>query len=95
VWWYVTNTFYALSSAYIFLFVLSSISFTCFIDTITDLIEHDYIFRQLYICHISRTFEVRGLVDTDASLDKCLEEASKWQMPYSLRKLFAIIMVIC
>jgi hypothetical protein len=32
-------------------------------------------------------------VDTDASLDKCLEEAAKWQMLYSLRRLFAIIMV--
>jgi hypothetical protein len=39
--------------------------------------------------------EVRGLVDTDASLDKCLEETAKWQMPYSLRRLFAIIMVFC
>jgi hypothetical protein len=39
--------------------------------------------------------EVRGLVDTDASLDKCLEEAAKWQMTYSLRRLFAIIMVFC
>jgi ATP-dependent DNA helicase PIF1 len=24
-----------------------------------------------------------------------LEEATKWQMPYSLRRLFAIIMVFC
>jgi hypothetical protein len=39
--------------------------------------------------------EVRGLVNTDASLDKCLEEASKWKMPYSLRRLFAITMVFC
>jgi hypothetical protein len=39
--------------------------------------------------------EVRGLADTDASLDKCLEVASKWQMMYSLRRLFAIIMVLC
>jgi hypothetical protein len=39
--------------------------------------------------------EVRGLVDTYASLDKCLEEASKWQISYSLRRLFAIIMVFC
>jgi hypothetical protein len=34
-------------------------------------------------------------VDTNASLDKCLEEAAKWQMSYSLRRLFAIIMVFC
>jgi hypothetical protein len=39
--------------------------------------------------------EVRGLVDTDASLDKCLEEVAKWQMSYSLKRLFAIIMVFC
>jgi hypothetical protein len=37
--------------------------------------------------------EVRGLVDIDASLDKCLEDAAKWQMSYSLRRLFAIIMM--
>jgi hypothetical protein len=28
-------------------------------------------------------------------LDKCLEEAAKWQMSYSLRWLFPIIMVFC
>jgi hypothetical protein len=39
--------------------------------------------------------EVRGLVDIDTSLDNCLEEAAKWQMSYSLRRLFAIIMVFC
>jgi DNA replication protein DnaC len=39
--------------------------------------------------------DVRGLVDTDSSLDKCLEEAAKWQMTYSLRRLFVIIMVFC
>jgi hypothetical protein len=47
--------------------------------------------------HTSATFreacEVHGFVDTNASLDKCLEEASKWQMSYSLRRMFAIIMV--
>jgi hypothetical protein len=37
--------------------------------------------------------EVHGLVDIDTSLDKFLEEATKWQMSYSLRRLFAIIMV--
>jgi hypothetical protein len=39
--------------------------------------------------------EIRGFVQTDASLDRCLEEAVKWQMSYSLRRLFAIIMVFC
>jgi hypothetical protein len=49
--------------------------------------------------HTCSTFreacDVRGLVDTDASLDKCLEEAAKWQMSHSLRRLFAIIMGFC
>jgi hypothetical protein len=48
---------------------------------------------------ISATFreacEVCGLVDTYASLDKCFVEAAKWQMSYSFRRLFAIIIVFC
>jgi hypothetical protein len=40
-------------------------------------------------------YEVHKFVETDVSLDKCLEEATKWQMSYSLRRLFAIIMVFC
>jgi hypothetical protein len=44
---------------------------------------------------IREACEVHGLVDTYASLDKCLEEAAKWQMSYSLRRLFAMIMVFC
>jgi hypothetical protein len=39
--------------------------------------------------------EVRELVDTYVSLNKCLEEATKWQMLYTLRRLFAIIMMFC
>jgi hypothetical protein len=39
--------------------------------------------------------EVHKLVDIEASLDKCLEEVAKWQMSYSLRRLFAIIMMFC
>lgn len=39
--------------------------------------------------------EVHGLMHTDASLDKCLAKAAEWQMPYSIRRLFAIIMVFC
>jgi hypothetical protein len=42
-----------------------------------------------------RVVQVHGLVDTDVSLDKCLEEAIKWHMSYSLERLFAIIMVFC
>jgi hypothetical protein len=41
-----------LSILYIFGFV--SICFTCFVGTITDLIEHDDIFRWSYMCHVLR-----------------------------------------
>jgi hypothetical protein len=61
---------------YIFLFVLGLIGFACFVGTIADLIEHDYIFRRSYIYTFREACEVRRLVDTTASLDKCLEEAS-------------------
>jgi hypothetical protein len=44
---------------------------------------------------LQKACEVRRLVDTGASLDKCLEEVAKWQMSYSLRRLFAIIMMFC
>ena len=36
-----------------------------------------------------------GLLEADNSLEKCLEEASMYQMPYSLRRLFATILVYC
>ena len=36
-----------------------------------------------------------GLLEANNSLDKCLEEASMYQMPYSLRRLFATILVYC
>ena len=36
-----------------------------------------------------------GLLEADNSLDKCLEEASMYQMPYSLRCLFTTILVYC
>jgi hypothetical protein len=38
---------------------------------------------------------LHGLLETDNSLGKCLEEASSYQMPYSLRRLFATILVYC
>lgn len=36
-----------------------------------------------------------GLLEAYNSLDKCLEEASMYQMPYSLRCLFVTILVYC
>ena len=36
-----------------------------------------------------------GLLEADNSLDKCLEETSMYQMPYSLRRLFATILGYC
>jgi hypothetical protein len=45
------------------------------------------------VSHSERHVRSMGLW-TDASLDKCLKEATKWQMSYYLRRLFAIIMVL-
>jgi hypothetical protein len=39
--------------------------------------------------------EKRGLVETDKSHDDCLNEASTFQMPSALRRLFATILVFC
>jgi hypothetical protein len=38
---------------------------------------------------------LHGLLETDNSLEKCLEEASSYQMSHSLRRLFATILVYC
>jgi hypothetical protein len=50
-----TNSLCSLSG-YIFLYIVCfwMICFTYFVDTITNLIEHDYIFTWLYICHVPR-----------------------------------------
>ena len=39
--------------------------------------------------------ERRGLIEEDNTLDDCLTEASMFQMPSSLRRLFATILVFC
>ena len=39
--------------------------------------------------------ERRGLIEEDNTLDECLAEATLFQMPSSLRRLFAIILVFC
>ena len=36
-----------------------------------------------------------GLLNDDNNLDLCLEEASLYQMPYTLRHLFATLLVYC
>ncbi|KAK4383997.1 hypothetical protein Sango_2738000 [Sesamum angolense] len=36
-----------------------------------------------------------GLLDSNSSLEECLEEASQYQMPYSLRRLFSTILMYC
>lgn len=38
---------------------------------------------------------LHGLLQSDNSLEDCLEEASVYQMPHSLRQLFATIIVYC
>ena len=39
--------------------------------------------------------EKRGLIEADSSIDECLEEAEVFQLPSSLRRLFATILVFC
>jgi hypothetical protein len=39
--------------------------------------------------------ERRGLIEADNSLDKCMAKATLYQMPSSLRRLFATILVFC
>lgn len=39
--------------------------------------------------------ERRGLIEADNTLDECLTEAESFQMPSSLRRLFATILVFC
>ncbi|XP_062208908.1 uncharacterized protein LOC133910578 [Phragmites australis] len=39
--------------------------------------------------------ERRGLIEADNTLDECLTEAELFQMPSSLRRLFATILVFC
>jgi len=39
--------------------------------------------------------EIRGLIEADDSLDECIAEATLYQMPSSLRRLFATILVFC
>ncbi|XP_062212752.1 uncharacterized protein LOC133913583 [Phragmites australis] len=41
------------------------------------------------------TAERRGLIEADNTLDECLTEAELFQMPSSLRRLFATILVFC
>ncbi|KAK4849868.1 hypothetical protein QYF36_001540 [Acer negundo] len=36
-----------------------------------------------------------GLLDSDNSLEECLQEANVYQMPYTLRRLFATLLVYC
>ncbi|XP_060676507.1 uncharacterized protein LOC132805445 [Ziziphus jujuba] len=38
---------------------------------------------------------LHGLLEYDNSFELCLEEASLYQMPYSLRRLFATLLVYC
>ncbi|XP_002449443.2 uncharacterized protein LOC8071841 [Sorghum bicolor] len=39
--------------------------------------------------------EKRGLIETDQSINDCLTEATTFQMPCALRRLFATILVFC
>ena len=39
--------------------------------------------------------ERRGLIEEDNTLNESLAEATRWMMPYALRRLFATILVFC
>jgi hypothetical protein len=39
--------------------------------------------------------EKRGIIEMDKSIDDCLTEATSFQMPCALRRLFATILVLC
>ena len=39
--------------------------------------------------------EMLGLLETDKSLDDALTEATSFQMPCALRKMFAFIIILC
>ena len=41
------------------------------------------------------TCEKRGLIERDQTIDDCLSEATTFQMPAALRRLFATILVFC
>jgi hypothetical protein len=39
--------------------------------------------------------ERRGLIEEDNTLNESLAEATRWMMPYALRRLFTTILVFC
>ncbi|XP_075104539.1 uncharacterized protein LOC142161644 isoform X2 [Nicotiana tabacum] len=41
------------------------------------------------------SMEKRGLLQSDNSLLECMSEATSYQMPYSLRRLFATLLIYC
>ncbi|XP_060182107.1 ATP-dependent DNA helicase PIF1-like [Lycium barbarum] len=45
--------------------------------------------------HSEKSAEKRGLLHSDSSLVECMCEAVSYQMPYSLRRLFATLLVYC
>ena len=40
-------------------------------------------------------YKKKGLLKSDNSILKCLEEATMFQMPHALRRLFVTILVYC
>ena len=63
---------------------------------------HDHLFHCAYsslfvvlFSSFCEAIERRGLIEEDNTLDECLTEATLFQMPSSLRRLFATILVFC
>ena len=53
------------------------------------------IFNDVKVESFRESARLYGLLDSDNTLEECLQEASIYQMPYTLRRLFATILVYC
>lgn len=52
-------------------------------------------FNGEYCNKFRESVEKGGLLHCDNSLTECMSEAATYQMPYSLRRLFATLLVYC
>ena len=53
------------------------------------------IFNDIKVGSFRESARLYGLLDSDNTLEECLQEASVYQMPYTLRRLFATLLVYC
>jgi ATP-dependent DNA helicase PIF1 len=57
--------------------------------------EHLRTVNGVLLSSFREAVERRGLIEEDNTLDECLTETTLFQMPSSLRRLFASILVFC